>query len=38
MEPRIPKYVPAVNVALKFLTRWGVKAGPAVFEVTPAGA
>lgn len=28
MEPRIPRYVPVVNVVLKFLTRRGVKAGP----------
>jgi deazaflavin-dependent oxidoreductase (nitroreductase family) len=36
MEPRIPKYVPAVNVVLKFLTRRGVKAGP-VNIITVAG-
>lgn len=28
MEPRIPRYVPVVNVVLKFLTRRSVKAGP----------
>jgi hypothetical protein len=36
MEPRIPKYVPAVNVMLKFLTRRGIKAGP-VNVITVAG-
>jgi hypothetical protein len=36
MEPRIPKYVPVVNVVLKFLTRRGIKAGP-VSVITVAG-
>jgi hypothetical protein len=36
MEPRIPRYVPVVNVVLKFLTRRGVKAGP-VSIITGAG-
>jgi deazaflavin-dependent oxidoreductase (nitroreductase family) len=36
MEPRIPRYVPVVNVVLKFLTRRGVKAGP-VSIITVAG-
>jgi deazaflavin-dependent oxidoreductase (nitroreductase family) len=36
MEPRIPKYVPAVNVVLKFLTQRGIKAGP-VSVITVAG-
>lgn len=35
MEPRIPKYVPAVNVVLKFLTRRGVKAGPVNVITVP---
>jgi hypothetical protein len=45
MEPRIPRYVPVVNVVLKFLTRRGTPEGfaaavpnVAVFDVTPAGA
>lgn len=36
MEPRIPKYVPVVNMVLKFLTRRGIKAGP-VSVLTVAG-
>ena len=38
MEPRIPKYVPAVNVVLKFLTRRGIKAGPVnvIFTIDPS--
>ena len=36
MEPRIPKYVPAANVVLKFLTRRGIKTGP-VSVITVAG-
>ena len=36
MEPRIPRYVPVVNVVLKFLIRRGVKAGP-VSIITVAG-
>jgi deazaflavin-dependent oxidoreductase (nitroreductase family) len=36
MEPRIPKYVPAVNVVLKFLTQRGIKAGP-ISVITVAG-
>jgi hypothetical protein len=32
MEPRIPKYVPVANVVLKFLTRRGIKAGPAPLD------
>jgi hypothetical protein len=37
MEPRIPRYVPVVNVVLRFLTRRGVKADP-VRNARPAGA
>jgi len=36
MEPRIPGYVPAANLAMKFLTRRGVKVGP-VSVITVAG-
>lgn len=36
MEPRIPKYMPVVNVMLKFLPRRGIKAGP-VSIITVAG-
>ena len=36
MEPRIPKYVPVVNVVLKFPTGRGIKAGP-VSVITVAG-
>jgi len=36
MEPRIPKYVPVGNAAVKFFTRLGVKTGP-VNMITVAG-
>jgi hypothetical protein len=36
MEPRIPKYVPAVNFVVKFFTSRGVKTGP-VNVLTVAG-
>jgi len=36
MEPRIPKYVPATNVVMKFFARLGVKTGP-VNVITVAG-
>lgn len=36
MEPRIPRYVPASNAAVKLLTRLGIKAGP-VNVITVAG-
>ena len=35
MEPRIPKYVPVVNVVLKFLTRRGIKAGRSASSPWP---
>lgn len=35
MEPRIPKYVLAVNVVLKFFTRLGIKAGPVAVITVP---
>ena len=35
MEPRIPGYVPAANLAMKFLTRRGVKVGPVSVITVP---
>ena len=35
MEPRIPKYVPVGNAAVKFLTRLGVKTGPVSVITVP---